>query len=392
MPKASIASALVETAAKWFAGDLSPSAPTIHARAALAFACVSSVVNVFEHTITNVSAGSMLRLRSSSWVRSTFDTKCGVMPPLHSALSASHTSSGPKSDPPMPMFTTCLNGLPVIPSFLPERTAAAKSTSFLRDSRTSACTAAGPAKSERSAVCNTARCSVLLIGSPRNIAALRPGRSAARAKSNNSGKVLPVMRWREISSSQESCSTWQFCQRCGSAAVKSRKCAPANSSACAATAPHSLKLEFNCVMAGNELSRSRVVKRKIPFDELLHTRFQIGARPIAHVARQRFDIGPGVGQIAGLHRQQILLRAPPQALFEHLDVAQQRHRLLIADVVNSIRGRARGRIRRRGIPVGIGRRHSIYGADDALDDVVDIGEIPLMLAAVEHVDGQSCQD
>ena len=38
----------------------------------------------------------------------------------------------------MPMFTTCLNLLPVIPSFLPERTAAAKSASFLRESLTSA--------------------------------------------------------------------------------------------------------------------------------------------------------------------------------------------------------------------------------------------------------------
>ncbi len=80
----------------------------------------------------------MLRIKSSSWVRSTFDTKCGVMPPLHSARSASQTSSGPKSEPPMPMFTTCLNLLPVTPSFLPERTAATKSTSFLRESRTSA--------------------------------------------------------------------------------------------------------------------------------------------------------------------------------------------------------------------------------------------------------------
>jgi hypothetical protein len=55
---------------------------------------------------------------------------------------------------------------------------------------------------------------------------------------------------------------------------------------------------------------------KIPFDELLHTRFQIGTGPIF------------------------------QALFEHLNGAQQRYPPLIADVVNFIRGVAGGRIGR----------------------------------------------
>ena len=63
-----------------------------------------------------VSAGSTLRIRSSSWVRSTLETKCGVMPPLHSCRSDSHTKSGPRSEPPMPMFTTCVNRRPVLPS------------------------------------------------------------------------------------------------------------------------------------------------------------------------------------------------------------------------------------------------------------------------------------
>ncbi len=79
-----MAEALVDTAAKWLAGDFSPNAPTIQARAALAFDWVSKVMKVFEHTITSVSAGSSVRVKSSNCVRSTFETKCGVMSPLHS--------------------------------------------------------------------------------------------------------------------------------------------------------------------------------------------------------------------------------------------------------------------------------------------------------------------
>ena len=98
----------------------------------------------------------------------------------------------------MPTFTTCLNFLPVRPRVSPRRTAPTKSASFWRESRTSAWIAAEPAKSERSAVCSTARRSVVLIGSPRNIAAMRASRFTARASSINSASVSAVTRWREI--------------------------------------------------------------------------------------------------------------------------------------------------------------------------------------------------
>ncbi len=63
-----------------------------------------------------------------------------------------------------------------------------------------------PQTPNASAVCSTARCSVLLIGSPRNIAVMRAGRSAARARSSSSDKLFCVMRWREKSSSHSPCS------------------------------------------------------------------------------------------------------------------------------------------------------------------------------------------
>src|SRR5258708_14679542 len=315
MPNLSIASALVDTATKCLPAALSPSAPTIQARAALALVRVSCVMKVLEHTMTKVSAGSSVRVRSSSCVRSTLDTKCGVMSPLHCARNASHTNKGPKSEPPMPMLTTCRNFLPVMPSFLPLRTEATTFLSFWREALTSALMAGRPAKSERSAVCSTARFSVLLMGSPRNMAAMRSDRSTARANSSSSDKLWCVMRCREISSSQASCSTWQCCQRLGSAPARSRKCTLSMSLACAATAPQAGNEEFSSLMTRSYSCRLRVIIGKIPFDEALHTRFQVGGGPIADLARQRLHVGPRVGQIAQLHRQQILLRLFVQAMF-----------------------------------------------------------------------------
>ncbi len=43
-----------------------------------------------------------------------------------SGFSASQTSLGPRSEPPMPMWTTVRNGLPVAPAMRPARTPSAK--------------------------------------------------------------------------------------------------------------------------------------------------------------------------------------------------------------------------------------------------------------------------
>ena len=74
--KASIALALVETAAKCRAGAPSPSRSTIHWRASFALVSVSSVVNVFEHTTNSVRAGSAFSSTSPSCTPSMFETQC----------------------------------------------------------------------------------------------------------------------------------------------------------------------------------------------------------------------------------------------------------------------------------------------------------------------------
>ncbi len=80
MPNAPTATAFVETAAKCRATAASlPSAPTSHARAALAFRMVSIVVNVLDETITSVSSGARSRVASTKSVPSTFETNRNVM-------------------------------------------------------------------------------------------------------------------------------------------------------------------------------------------------------------------------------------------------------------------------------------------------------------------------
>ncbi len=75
IPNFPTASAFVETATKCraiAASSVSPS--TTHARAVRALVIVSRVVNVFDETTNNVSAGSRSTVASAKSVPSTFDT------------------------------------------------------------------------------------------------------------------------------------------------------------------------------------------------------------------------------------------------------------------------------------------------------------------------------
>src|SRR5512134_1640659 len=92
-------------------------------------------------------------------------------------------------------------------------------------------------------------------------------------------------------------------------------------------------------------SKLDLVVLEIPIDEVAHALLDGSARPIADVAREILDVGPGVGHVAELQRQKILLGLSPQAFLEHLDVPHQLDGLLIADVIDPIRRFARRGIR-----------------------------------------------
>src|SRR5580704_19647782 len=70
-----------------------------------------------------------------------------------------------------------------------------------------------------------------------------------------------------------------------------------------------------------------------PLDELAHPDLDRGRRTVADVTHQVVDVGEGLRHVAELHRQEILLRLAAEAFLDHLDVAHQLYRLVVADVV-----------------------------------------------------------
>ena len=76
MPNFATSAALVETATKCFATDVSspPRPASDHSRAVRALVIVSSVVKVLDDTMKSVSAGSRSRTASAKSVPSMFET------------------------------------------------------------------------------------------------------------------------------------------------------------------------------------------------------------------------------------------------------------------------------------------------------------------------------
>ncbi len=108
-PKASALSGAAETAAKWARAPSSPSAARNQARAASALARVSRVVKVFDTATTRVVAGSRPASAATISAGSTLAANRSSIG-ASTGFSASHTRRGPRSEPPMPMWTTARNG------------------------------------------------------------------------------------------------------------------------------------------------------------------------------------------------------------------------------------------------------------------------------------------
>jgi hypothetical protein len=79
-------------------------------------------------------------------------------------------------------------------------------------------------------------------------------------------------------------------------------------------------------------------------------------------------------------------------LLQHLDEAQQLDWLVRADVVEAVRRFAAGRVWALAAPVWIGRGDGIQGPHHAFNDIVNIGEVALVLAVIEDIYGLARQD
>ena len=110
--------------------------------------------------------------------------------------------TGPRSDPPIPMFTTAVIGRPVKPRHSPDLICLANAAILPSTWCTSATTSVPSTISVasfgiRRATCRTERFSVVLIRSPENIASIRPARSDSAARSASRAMVSSVIRFFE---------------------------------------------------------------------------------------------------------------------------------------------------------------------------------------------------
>ena len=198
MPNASTSSALVETATKWCRTGSSPalaaSPPSSQSRALRALVSVSSVVKVFEQTTNRVERGRGRRTASSTSTPSMFDTKRTSMAGSARSRSARQAIAGPRSEPPMPMFTTARMRSPVAPVQAPERTRSANpdmrsSTACTSGTTLWPSTSITASRGARSATCSAGRPSVTLIRSPANIASMRRGSPARLRPAPRAGRA-----------------------------------------------------------------------------------------------------------------------------------------------------------------------------------------------------------
>ena len=150
----------------------------------------------------SVSAASRPWTASANSEPSTLATKRTSRSRFVSCRSAWWAIAGPRSDPPMPMFTTVRIGLPVCPTHSPDRTrsenAAIRSrTAWTSGTTFSPSTTNSPSRGMRSATWPTARSSVTLMCSPANIASMRARSPAASARPRSRVSVSSSTRFFE---------------------------------------------------------------------------------------------------------------------------------------------------------------------------------------------------
>jgi hypothetical protein len=225
MPKAPAAARLVVRPMKWrpMSSPAPPSASN-QRRAEWALVMVSTVVKVLDAIRNTVLRGCRrFRQAASSWP-STLLTKCRRLPESANASSASTAICGPRSEPPMPMFTTSVMAGSA-------RRVSAKSSiasSVLCTSLSRGCSAGvtaspGADRGQRSRVCSTARPSVVLMASPANIASRCSSSRHSCASASRAWVVAASMRLRDRSANTWGAFTLKRSNRSGSAAKAWRR-------------------------------------------------------------------------------------------------------------------------------------------------------------------------
>jgi hypothetical protein len=227
MPKACAASGLAVTAAKCPPVAAAPILSASHARPERALASVSCVVKVLEATMKSVVSGLSPSSAAARCAPSTFDTKCTRGRGRRNAVSASVTKSGPRSEPPIPMLITSVNGRPLQPARAPLAISSQNCPmrrSVRSTSSTTLCPSTTTGSRARSAVCNAARPSVVLTRAPVNSSSMDAGSSRSAASASRARRMSSSTRCLEKSNRMPAHSREYFWKRCGSPLNSSRKC------------------------------------------------------------------------------------------------------------------------------------------------------------------------
>src|SRR6056300_809173 len=195
IPNFETPSAFVLTATKCFAtSDGAPPSAKNHSFALCAFFMVSCVVKVLEAMMKRVVSWLTFFKTSHKSAPSTFATKWKFISSVTKGFNALITMRGPKSLPPIPIFTTSVIRFPVQPFHEPERTSLLNAANFAQTALISGITSlpstsiAFPLMFLR-AVCNTERPSVTLILSPPCCCAIASRTPASSSNSWNKAKV-----------------------------------------------------------------------------------------------------------------------------------------------------------------------------------------------------------
>ena len=127
----------------------------------------------------------------------------------------------------------------------------------------------------------------------------------------------------------------------------------------------------------------RVLVALVPLHELGDAVVQA---PVGLVAAFRLEfrgIGVRLVNVAGLHRQEFLLRGLAIGVLDFGDKVHQLYRVAAADVVYFVRNAVRA---------FVGNRHVVERMHAALGDVIDVGEVTNHVTVVEHLDGLALRD
>lgn len=137
---------------------------------------------------------------------------------------------------------------------------------------------------------------------------------------------------------------------------------------------------------------SNTVILAIPIHKARNALLHAGGGGEAGGGLQRAGVGRGGGHVAVLHGQEVFLRGFAQRVFQRGDVGHQLDGIVVADVEHAVRRPARGGVGLLFVKGRICLGRAVTDADDAFDDVVDVGEVALHFAVVEHVDRPSFED